>query len=258
MSPLRSGARWGLGAVGAVVVAAAVVVPVVVTGSGADPSTSPRCGSGAPRLTVQGTGTASGTPNQLTVDLGVDVSAGDAHDALAADDTTTGAVLAALKAGGVADRNVQTTGLSLQPQYGRTGALTGYSVTDSVVATLRDLSTAGSVVDAAAAAGGDAVRIDSLSFSLRDPRRLEDAARRDAVRQAVGHATSMAAAAGERLGPVCTITDRPTSTSFRAGTFAPAGTSGKSTPAVPLQVGTQRATAQVTVVYALTGANPSG
>ena len=258
MRPLGAAARWTLGAVAAVAVAIAVVVPTLVTGSQADPATSPGCGSGAPRLTVQGTGTATGTPDQLTVDLGVAVSGADAHAALAADDATTGAVLAALQTGGVATGDVQTTGLSLQPQYTRSGALTGYSVTDSVVATLRDFATAGSVIDAAAAAGGDAVRIDSLSFSLGDPRRLEDTARRDAVRQAASHAASMAAAAGERLGPVCSITDLPTSIGSppRAGTFAPAGTAGKS--AVPLQPGTQRASAQVTLVYALTGKSSSG
>ena len=167
---------------------------------------------------------ATGTPDQLTVDLGVVFSGSDARDALAADDATTGAVLAALQTGGVATGDVQTTGLSLQPQYSRTGALTGYSVTDSVVATLRDF---GSVIDAAATAGGDAVH------------------------QAASHAASMAAA-GERLGPVCSITDLPTSIGAppRAGTFAPVGTAGNS--AVRLQPGAQRASAQVTLVHALT------
>lgn len=257
MTGLRAGARWGMGAGAVAVLAVAVVVSLVVIRSGSDP-VSPRCGAGAPRLTVQGTGSATGTPDVLTVDLGVTVSGGDAHDALAADDATTGAVLAALRSGGVPDRDVQTTGLSLQAQYGRTGALTGYSVTDSVVATLRDFTTAGALIDAAAAAGGNAVRIGSLSFSLADPRRLEDAARHDAVGQAASHAASMAAAAGERLGPVCSITDQPTPgvPPLRAGDLVPAGAAGPS--AVPLQPGTQRATAQVTVVYALTAKAASG
>lgn len=250
------GGKLALGAGAVCVLAAAVTVPLEVAGAAPGPA-SPGCGSGKPRLTVEGTGTATGTPDRLTLDLGVSVSGADAHDALAADDATTRAVLAALKAGGVADQDVQTTGLSLQPRYAQTGTLTGYSVTDTVVAKLQDFSAAGSVIDDAVAAGGNAARIDGLSFSVADPRPLEDQARHDAVRQAASHAASMAAAAGERLGPVCSVTDHATTPSPLPvrGAF---GTAAASSPAaVPLQPGTQQATARVTLVYALAGRHPA-
>jgi uncharacterized protein YggE len=210
------------------------------------------CGSGAPRLTVQGTGLATGTPNLLTLTLAVSVTGANAQTALSADNTSTSSVMGALTGGGVASRDIQTTGLSIQPDYDSTGVLTGYAVSNSVVAKIRDFTTAGSVIDAAAGAAGNAVRIDSLAFSIQDPRGVQDEARQDAVHQAVSHASTMAAAAGERLGPVCSLTDNSTVSS---GTGFGAERGGAlAAPSIPLQPGTQQASAQVTLVYALEAA----
>ncbi|MGH9092261.1 MAG: SIMPL domain-containing protein [Acidimicrobiales bacterium] len=243
--------------VAAVVVAAAVgAAAVVLVGAvgGSAPATAsapPACGSDAPELTVHGTGLATGTPDVLTLTLAVDVSGPSAQTALAGDNGSTAAVIGSLAGDGVARRDIQTTGLSVQPNYDKTGALTGYGVSNSVVARLHDLSTAGQVVDAAAGAAGNAVRINSLAFSIQDPRRLQDRARQDAVRQAVSHAGTMALAAGEHLGPVCSLTDNSSlspGTHFSANAAAGAALAPTS---VPLQVGTQQASAQVTLVYAL-------
>ena len=231
---------------GAVVVAGAVGGPAPATAS--DP---PACGGHAPELTVHGTGLATGTPDVLTLTLAVDVSGPSAQTALSSDNASTAAVIGSLTGDGVARRAVQTTGLSVQPTYNKTGALTGYAVSNSVVARLHDLSTAGQVVDAAAGAAGNAVRIDSLAFSIQDPRRLQDRARQDAVHQAVGHAGTMALAAGEHLGPVCSLTDNSSvSPGVTYGANAVEGAVLAPT-SVPLQVGTQQASAQVTLVYAL-------
>jgi len=211
---------------------------------------SPSCGSGAPKLTVHGTGQASGTPNLLTLTLAVDASGTSAESALGADNASTSAVIAALSSGGVKGKKVQTTGLSIQPTYSKTGTLTGYSVENSVVAEISDFTTAGSVIDSAAGAAGNDVRIDGLSFSIEDPAGLEDQARQDAVHEAVSHAATMAAAAGDRLGPVCTLSDDTgagTTPGFRG--LANGGVAG--TAAVPVEPGSQEATAQVTLVYAL-------
>lgn len=217
---------------------------------------TPGCGAGAPKLTVHGTGTATGTPDLLTLSLAVAASGPTANTALSEDNSSTSAVVGALTSGGVVKKDVQTTGLSIQPTYGTKGALTGYSVSNSVVAKIRDFATAGAVIDAAAGAAGNAVRIDSLAFSIADPRGVEDQARQDAVRQAVSHAATMAAAAGERLGPVCTLTDdSSTSASSAAGSVAQPF---KLSTTVPLQPGTQQANAQVTVVYSLETSRPEG
>jgi uncharacterized protein YggE len=229
-------------------VAAAATTAAGAIGAGAAPL---HCGGGTPTLTVHGTGLATGTPDLLTLTMGVSVSGATAQAALSADNTSTTAVIAALTAGGVKKKEIQTTGLSIQPSYNQTGALTGYTVDNTVVAKITDFATAGSVIDAAAGAAGNSVRIDSLSFSIADPRALEDQARQDAVHQAVSHAGSMAAAAGERLAGVCSLTDDSTTSGGTTERFAPVASAAAGSTAVPVEAGSQQATAQVTLVYAL-------
>jgi uncharacterized protein YggE len=246
-------------AVLALVVAALAVAGLGASsnGAGASAASAPTgsCAGGASKMTVHGTGMASGTPDLLTLSLSVSVTGGTAQAALADDNTRTQAVEAALAAGGVAKADMQTTNLTINPDYTfehGSEVLTGYAVNNSVVAKLRQFGSAGGVIDAASSAGGNAVQISSLSFSIEDPRKLQDTARHDAVSQAVSHAGAMAAAAGEHLGPVCSLSDDTTETP-PPSYLDQNGYRAASTPAsaVPLQPGSQQATAQVTLVYAL-------
>jgi uncharacterized protein YggE len=107
------------------------------------------------------------------------------------------------------------------------------------------------VLDAAVGAGGDSLNIDSIEFARADPRVLEDRARQDAVRQAVGHAAAMAHAAGERLAGVCTVTDQSALAPLSPLPLASSAAFGAAAPSVPLERGTEEADAQVTLVYAL-------
>lgn len=243
----------GAAAAGALV-GAAVVGGAVWAGGGGPTAAASGCGGSSPELTVQGTGLSTGTPDQLTLTVDVSVIGATAQAALSEDDTQAAAVVAALTRGGVSTADVQTTGLSVQPDYTTQGGntvLAGYAVDNSVVATIDDLGTAGSDIDSVADAAGDDVRIDSVSFSLADPRTIEDRARQDAVRQASSHAAAMAAAAGQRLARICSVTDRSSSTTSPLGN--PLNQLGAASPAasVPLEAGTQQASAQVSVVYAL-------
>lgn len=240
---------------------ALVVAVVVAIGTGGaalglaltDSSTAQAagCGVSGPKLTVQGSGLASATPDLMTVSVGIDVTGPTAQASLADDNSKASAVTAVLTRDGVADKDVQTTNVSIQPKYDLGGNITGYEMTNTLTAKLRNFGSAGAVVDALAQAAGNAARISTLSFSIEDPRRIEDQARTDAVHQAVSHAKSMAQAAGERLGPVCSLTDDSS-----IG-YAPYGLNAGSSPnvasggLVPLQPGTQQATAQITLVYAL-------
>jgi hypothetical protein len=218
----------------------------------------PNCGSGSPKLTVQGTGLATGTPNMLTVSVGVDVTGPTAAAALADDNTKATAVKAAMGLGGIKAKDVQTSNLSINPQYNIKGVITGYEVSNTLTAKLRDFTTAGSVIDGIAGAAGNAIRLDSLDFSVEDSRGLEDHARNDAVHQAVSHAKSMALAAGERLGPVCSLTDQTQTENFNEQFAAPGLSAGtdKVASSVPLSPGSQQETAQVTIKYALLSPAP--
>ena len=257
--------RWPAGRVAA---AAVVVSALVVGGTGlglalsdagaATPVAAPSgCNSTAPRLTVQGTGQASATPDVLTAVFNFSTTAGSSAAALSQNNGQVNQALMALGANGVAAGDEQTTGLTLQPHYAYphgVPTLTGYEVTNTVTATLRDVKTAGAAIDAVVAALGNAVQIGGLTFSFADPAQVEDEARADAVRQAVGHAGAMAAAAGRKLGPVCSLTDDTQPDLLEPGQnqgFANAATSQGADVPVPVEPGTQMETDQVTLVYAL-------
>jgi uncharacterized protein YggE len=231
-----------------------VVLAACSSSTVADPVT---CGGSTPKLTVQGSGMATGTPNILTVTISVTNTGANAQSALNDDSLSAAAVESALTQGGVATKDIQTTGLTIAPNYVTVHnnlVQEGYNVTNSVVATLRNFSTAGNVIDAVATAGGNAVQIQSLNFSLEDPRPVQDAARNDAVHEAVSHAATMAASAGEALGPVCSLTDNsgvvvPQNQSDEMAALPEAAATSGTT--VPLQAGTEQESAQVTMVYAL-------
>ncbi len=242
---------------GAVVLAGGMIVAGTTLASAASTPQAPSttgCGATDAKLTVEGSGTATATPDLVTVEVDVSTRAPTAQAALSDNNQRTAAVVGAFKAGGVTSADLQTTNVTVQPDYSyspTTGSNTivGYVVDDTVTAKLHDVSSAGATPDAVSQAAGDAGQINSVSFSVGDPRSLEDQARSDAVRQAVDHARAMAASAGERLGPVCSMTDTnpsPQPVPLAAGSAAQA----EGQP-VPLQPGTQQVEAQVTLVYAL-------
>jgi hypothetical protein len=203
---------------------------------------------------VQGTGQASATPDVLTAVFGFSSTAGSSASALSDNNAKVTQALLALAGNGVAKRDVQTTGLSLQAQYAYpkgVPTLTGYQATNSVTATLRDTATAGAAIDAVVNASGDAAQIQSLTFSFGDPSTVQDRARAAAVRQAVAHAGAMAGAAGRRLGRVCSLTDNSQPSLIPQYQALGGDAAGSSIAPVPLEPGTQIQTDQVTMVYAL-------
>src|SRR6266508_331407 len=126
-------------------------------------------GSQAYTITTQATGRAKATPDTLTVTLGVQTRDASAQAALTANNEKTTALLNKLKGSGVAAKDLQTVDLSIQPNYTKSGEqITGYQVTNAVRATFHDLKNAGSVIDAAAATVGNAVRIQQMGFSVSD------------------------------------------------------------------------------------------
>jgi uncharacterized protein len=217
-------------------------------------TTAAGCNSSQPRLTVQGTGQAHGTPDVLTAVFGFSASAPSATAALSQNNADVNQVLLALSGKGVAQSDVQTTGLTLAPQYVYPNGVqtrTGFGATNTVTATLRDVKTAGDAIDAVVNAAGDAATINSLTFSFGNPAQVEDLARSHAVHQAVAHAAAMAEAAGRRLGPVCSLTDNT-----QPSVLEPYGTAGiaaatNQAAAVPVEPGSQTESDQVTMVYAL-------
>jgi hypothetical protein len=242
--------------VGAVCLGGAGLGLAVAGTAGATSSGIPSsCANSDPHLTVQGSGQGSGTPDVLTAAFGFSTTASSSAAALTLNNAKVAQALQALTANGVAQRDTQTTGLNLSAQYAYphgVPTLTGYQATETLTATLRHLSADGTTIDAVVSATGDAAQVNSLSFSFDDPAAVQDRARTAAVHQAVAHAEAMAAAAGRKLGPVCSLTDNTQPTN----PYVNQGSAGESLPAsaataVPLEPGTQIESDQVTMVYAL-------
>lgn len=162
---------------------------------------------------VTGAGTASAAPDIAVLSLGVEGQARTVAEANAIAADAIAAVLAVLRGSGVADDDMKTQQFSIQPQYSfnrDTGVqtLTGYRVTNSLVVTLRDLDAVGSIIDAAAAAGGDATRINSIGFRVEDGVALEEEARVLALADAVAKADLFAEATGVSRGKLVFITEQ--------------------------------------------------
>lgn len=200
-----------------------------------------------PSITTRGVGTVAGTPDTLTVVLGVQTRAASAADALADNNTRAGGLLDVLRGRGVADKDLRTSGLSISPTFEADGRISGYEVTNEVTATLRDIAGAGALVDAAAQAAGDAVRVQQIAFGIDDDAQPRAQARADAVRQAVTQARQLADAADVGLGPILSITEvsgnQPPVPITRDSAAAQA--------AVPIQPGTQDVSVTVEVVHAV-------
>jgi hypothetical protein len=207
-----------------------------------------------PGITVVGIGEVRGRPDTLSLSAGVmvtrrTVSAATADAATAADE-----VIGALVANGVAREDIQTRDYAIYPQYSPQTSpdappkITGYTVTNVVVARLRDLANAGAVIDAVAAAGGDEVTIHGVSFSLEDAAPLVAAARERAWSDARTKAADLARLAGVPLGAAVQITETQQGQPIPLADRAMASEAGGTTPIEPGQV---TSSVVVTVRFAL-------
>ena len=166
-----------------------------------------------PAISVTGEASVSVPPDLATVDGGVSNDAKTAREAAEANNGAMTKVLAALKAAGIADKDLQTSRLSLLPQYAgsnRPGpnTLTGYRATNRVTVRLRDVSKVASVVDTLVGAGAN--EIGGINFTVAAASKLLDEAREQAIADARRKAEIYARAAGVTLGAPLSISEEGT------------------------------------------------
>lgn len=161
-------------------------------------------------ITVQGHGEAMGTPDNATITAGVTTEAKTAADALSANADAMSRVFAALKKIGVADKHIQTSEFSVQPQYAPFNAnaaepqrITGYQVSNAVTVMIDNVSNVGPAIDALVLAGVN--QMNSISFGIKDEKALLAQARAAAVDDATAHAEVLTKAAHVTLGPILSI-----------------------------------------------------
>lgn len=166
---------------------------------------------GAPSgITVTGTGRVSGTPDIATVTIGVQVEGATVEEAREQAAQAQTAVINAVKANGVNDRDVQTSNFNISPRYDfRTGSnqITGYSVTNTLSIKVRNLDNLSKIVDDATRAGGSNAIVNGLSFGIDDPEELRSQAREAALNQAKARAEDIARVTGVQLGKPLSIVE---------------------------------------------------
>ncbi|WP_334544712.1 SIMPL domain-containing protein [Rhizobium leguminosarum] len=210
-----------------------------------------------PVISVTGDGELSVAPDMAIVNFAVVKQAKTAREALDENNKAMNDVLAALKSGGIAERDLQTSGFSIQPQYNypqpvdgqqQQPQLIGYQTINSVTVRLRDLAKLGAVIDQSVSLGinqgGD------IQFTNDKPDAAIEEARKDAVAEAVKKAKTLSEAAGVKLGRIIEINENVPRAMpqpvYRATMMKEA-----SDAAVPVQSGENNYNVSVTVTFAI-------
>jgi uncharacterized protein YggE len=198
-------------------------------------------------ITVTGHGTVEVAPDTAMIRIGVTSQAKTANAASAANARQMTKVLAAVEQAGIAKKDIQTSRLSLQPQYDSkngTNRLLGFRVTNRITVRIRNIGNLPSILDKAIAAGAN--EMSGIEFLVSEENRLLDEARTEAVADARRKAELYAKAAGAKVGKVVAITEQGSTPPPRRFEALRAGAA-----AVPVAPGQQTLRATVTVSYAL-------
>ena len=235
------------------VAAGAVLLAACGSGEGTLVSAAATDGSTTSGINVTGQGKVTGQPDVLKVNLGVSVLRPTVDQATGDAASLASAVIAALKANGVAEDDIQTASYSINPEYdwsGETQRLIGYRVNNEVRVKIRNLDSAGVIIDAATAAGGDATVVNSLSFSIEDNAELLQMARTAAWNDAEAKARQLAQLAGLELGAATSITE---TINYEVVPiyYDRVMAEGAGDAATPIESGTQDVTVVVQVVFAI-------
>jgi len=214
--------------------------------AGADPTTPPEHS-----ITVDGSGKVVVVPDIADLRLGVSITKPTVKAARAQAAQAMTNVIAALKKLGIDEKDIKTTNLSLQPVYsypqsGGSPKLTGYTLSNTVAVTIRDLDVISDAIDDSLAAG--ATTMDGVSFVVEDPAGAQEQARKQAMAQAKAKAETLASSAGVRITGVATISETTSAPPVPMPYQSMAG-GAAADAATPVQVGTNDVVVNVAVVY---------
>ncbi|WP_377847281.1 SIMPL domain-containing protein [Bosea sp. UC22_33] len=226
---------------------AAAMLPVTSATAQEDAGRRP-----SPRISVTGEGEVNVAPDMAILNLSVLREADTARAALTANNEAMKQVLAALKEAGVAERDLQTSGLSIQPRYAqpakdRSGEpkIAGYSVSNALTVRVRNLADAGGILDKAVGLGVN--QGGGIAFVKDDMKPTLTEARKRAVADAVARAKTLAEAADVKLGKIVSIEEQ--SIMARPMPYGGAVRMAASDAAVPLASGENSYRTQVNVIF---------
>jgi uncharacterized protein YggE len=227
------------------------VLSVAIALIGAAGLSAPANAADTRYITISATGSTNVVPDAVRIQASVSVIGKTSKEALATASTTASAVRKALTANKIATKDVATQSVSVYPEYtypaNATPVLTGYRATQSFDITVRAASTAGAVVDAIVAAGGDNLQVNSASPFVLDNDKATDTARAAAVTRAKAKAASYAKLLGVKLGKVIYLDESSTPTPYPVF-----GVSAKADDAATqIDLGEQKVSVSVTVRWSI-------
>jgi len=205
---------------------------------------------------VNGQGEVTVVPDVALLRLGVESQEASVSEAQSKAAAAMDKLMKALRDGGVAEKDIKTQHFSIQKvsRWDRDTEkeiIIGYRVSNTVLAKIRDVEKAGTIIDAATTAGGDLTRIDSISFSVDDPSEYYEEAREKAMKDARAKAEQLAKLGGVKLGKPTYISEgssfpvpRPV---FEKAAAAPA----LGQVETPISPGEMKISLNVQVVYAI-------
>ena len=193
----------------------AIALGTSLSGAAMPASAQPQTASGhavsadSTLLSVSSTAEAKRVPDVATISTGVTTQAADANAAMRANAQQMDKVMKAIRAAGIGERDIQTSGISLHPQYryadNQPPTITGYQASNTVNVKVRDLGKLGEVLDAFVASGAN--QLNGPSFEVDKPDEAYDEARLAAVKQAQTRAKTYADALGLKVRRIVSINE---------------------------------------------------
>jgi uncharacterized protein len=239
--------------VAAVMLVSAALALVIPTNALADDD-EPKPGL----ISLEGIGEVSGRPDMAVVSTGVVSEAKTAREALSANTEAMANVVSWLKGNGIEEKDIQTSGFSVQPRYTQPRVnsngerppprIVGYTVSNQVTIRVRDIGNLGNILDQVVSSGSN--NINGVSFTFSEPGKMLDEARARAMKDALRKANIYTDAAGISLGRITAINEQgnyyPEARFAQARTMAMA-----SDAAVPMEAGEQTLRVQINVTWEL-------
>jgi len=226
---------------------AAAMLPVTSATAKEDAGRRP-----SPRISVIGEGEVNVAPDMAILNLSVLREADTARAALTANNEAVKQVLAALKEAGVAERDLQTAGLNIQPRYAQPGKdragepkIAGYSVSNALTVRVRNLADAGGILDKVVGLGVN--QGGGIAFVKDDMKPTLTEARKRAVADAVARAKTLAEAAEIKLGKILSIEEQ--SSMPRPMPYGGTLRMAAKDASVPLESGENTYRTQVNVIF---------
>ena len=202
-------------------------------------------------ITLSAQGVVKVVPDAVRINATATSVAATSKEALAATAKTATAVRAALKAAKIDTKDIATQSMSVYPEYKYTNdggsTLTGYRASQSFTITVRAADTAGALVDALVAAGGDNLQINGATPFVLDSTKSLEAARAAAVKSAKAKASSYAKLMGVKLGKVNYLVENSSPTNY----VPVMGVAKAENDATVIDLGQQDVTIAVTVRWSL-------